>query len=226
MRVPSIRHFREAVDAIPDPVASIMVKTMYLTASRVSEVTTKTAPWDLQHKKTRPYGQFMSCGVEKWRWREGGREKTEDVLVITGAVARRRAEKNPKEGEDNIVYKAIALPTHPYYEPWTIDLMRYVVKHHKKLSFDLTRQRVWQLVKENLSTLDPTIHTNNLRQYRLAHLRKYGFSPYDFLLYRGWTARTGFTRFGLPPEKRVHLRTAWQEYFPKLLKPLSDFLYS
>lgn len=225
MRVPSIRNFREAVDAIPDPVASIMVKTIYLTAARVSEVTTKTAPWDLLHRKTKPYGQFMSYRMETWKWKEGDQEETEEVFLITEAVAKRRAKKNSKE-EDNLIYKTIALPTHRFYEPWTKDLEKYFNKNNRRLSFDLTRQRVWQLVKENLSILDPAIQTQSLRQYRISHLQEYGFSLNDLILYSGWNYRRSFKMLGIPKEKLIYLHTAWQEYFPKLLKPIRDLLYS
>jgi hypothetical protein len=166
----------------------------------------------------------LTYEVENWKGKDTtGQEKVEKVLVITSAVAKRKAKKKPKQGEDNNVYKAIALPTAYEYEPWTLDLLKYMQRNKNRLCFDLTTQRINQLIKEYLHDLDPEITSKSMRHYRITHLRKYQFSPYDTILYTGWTFRTGFGMIGMPTGNLdTYLHSAWTEYFPKLMQPLRE----
>ena len=93
---PTFRKFREAVAHIPSPRNQCLVKAMYLTAARVSEIVTKTSPWDLMHNQTKPYGTYL-----KWGFHDFEQEK---VLLVTLAVAKRtQKKKTPTKGKANLV---------------------------------------------------------------------------------------------------------------------------
>jgi hypothetical protein len=51
-------------------------------------------------------------------------------------------------------------------------------------------------------------------------------TPFDIILYSGWNFRSGFGSAAIPKGNvNTYLQMAWQEYFPKLLKPIGE-LYS
>ena len=41
----------------------ILIKMAYLTAARVSEITTRVTPWQEQHNRTQPYGLWMKTNL-------------------------------------------------------------------------------------------------------------------------------------------------------------------
>lgn len=125
-----------------------------------------------------------------------------------------------------ITFKSIALPCSPRYEPWTIDLLKYI-KANGRLSFDLTRQRVWQIYRSYLSTFLKTkgVHNikNPLRHFRISHLiEHYAFDPFDVTIYSGWTFGTTFAAMGVQasPQLSAYAHLQWKKYFPKLLREL------
>jgi hypothetical protein len=96
----------------------------------------------------------------------------------------------------------------------------------RKLSFDITGARLWQIVRENLGDLDPQIHPHSLRHYRLNHLvYEYGIDAYVELPFiTGWTFGNVFgqgSRSSSAQMLDIYLHEAWKKYFPKLLKPMS-----
>ncbi len=127
--------------------------------------------------------------------------------------------------------KTVALPTSAAYEPWTLDLIRWMHKTKKpRLNFSITRKQFWNILREHLSGIMPkkgnSTPKNILRHFRLSHLTEYyQFEPFDLTLYSGWTARTVFGQIGIPAsgniDSYIHLR--WQSYFGKLLVPLKRF---
>lgn len=128
-----------------------------------------------------------------------------------------------------ITLKVIALPTSLHYEPWTTDIIRYMMKNKGELSFPITRARLWQILRKNLSNILPRkdVHNvkNPLRHFRISHLIEYyNMEPYELTTYAGWTAKTTFTQMGIVASGNLdhyaHLR--WRSYFPKLLKPLDS----
>ena len=130
-----------------------------------------------------------------------------------------------------ITLKVIALPTSKQYEPWTSDIIKYMLKNKGKLSFPITRQRLWQLMRKNISGILPRkdIHNvrNPLRHFRISHLIEYyNMEPFELTTYAGWTAKTTFNRMGMMASSNLdhyaHLR--WRNYFPKLLKPLATIV--
>ncbi|MCJ7631381.1 hypothetical protein MUP77_03110, partial [Candidatus Bathyarchaeota archaeon] len=141
------------------------------------------------------------------------------------AVAKKKVKKRkPKEGEDTHTYKSVGLPVNVHYEPWTNDLLKHLSKYGK-LSIDLTRQGVRNIVSESLMPLGNGLNTRALRHFRITHLRKYGFMPFDYILFTGWSFRFGFGQLGMPVGNlEDYLHMAWQEYFPKLLVPLDEVL--
>ena len=127
-----------------------------------------------------------------------------------------------KELRNAITWKYIALPVSPIYESWTIPLLKWI-RNHGSLVFNLTRQRIAEIVKNSLKNLDPQVTTHSLRHWRLTHLvEHYDFDSWDLSIYAGWTFRTGLSRLGMPTgQTDTYLHLSWKRYFPKLLKPLS-----
>ncbi|MCJ7631359.1 hypothetical protein MUP77_03000, partial [Candidatus Bathyarchaeota archaeon] len=98
MNVPSISDFRECVDAIPSEKAKYIIKLVYLTGSRPSELVTKTCPSDLssvvkkpygRYKEgdlvshTKPYGQYMKIEMQNFKYKSPtGEPKVEKALVL------------------------------------------------------------------------------------------------------------------------------------------------
>lgn len=59
-------------------------------------------------------------------------------------------------------------------------LLKYIKNHQAKLNFDITRQRAFQIVRENLGDYFHTIHPHRLRHFRFTHLVSYyHFDPFD-----------------------------------------------
>jgi len=123
-----------------------------------------------------------------------------------------------------LTFKLIALPCSPKYEPWTIDLLKYISKHGT-ISFDLTRQRVWQIYRQHLAPFLPPKSKkslrNPLRHWRISHLLEYyNFDPVEVTIYSGWTFKTTFGMMGVPasPNIDIYAHLQWKKYFPKLLR--------
>jgi len=151
--------------------------------------------------------------IDKWR---SGQIKVDPLLtkVLLGKIK----------------LKIVALPISIKYEPWTLDLLKWISKNKGKLHFDLTRVRLWQILRENISGILPKKDKRNmrnpLRHFRISHLIEYyGFDPYDLTSYVGWTVRSTFGQLGISASPNIdayaHLR--WRMYFPKLLKPINSF---
>jgi len=213
MITPDFRRLREYIDSIPSKRDSVLIKLLYLTAGRVSEVTTKVTPYDLKYNLSKPYGRHLDYSIGDY-----GNEK---VLLLKMAVAKRRI----KRRNNQPYYKIIALPTHPRYEPWTLDLIKWL-RDNRRLSFDLTRNRVYTIVRKWLSPLDPKVRTHSLRHWRITHLvTEYDFTPYEITAYAGWTFKTGFSQMGMNSGTLdAYLHLIWKQYFPKLLKPIQEML--
>lgn len=150
------------------------------------------------------------------RWHNGEVEINPFLIkVLLGRVARRM----------------VALPASNIYEPWVMDLLRWIRKKKKaQFSFDLTRRRFLQVVRENLGDILPKVNKRNpkniLRHYRLSHLCEYyGFNAMEITNYVGWSIASTSRQMGIPASPNVdhYIHFRWQEYFPKLLKPLANF---
>lgn len=231
IEVPQLTTFREVVDKIPSRRDEILIKALYLCAARVSEMIGHVTPYDLKHKKSQAYGKHLTWKLvnfipETLGTPQGGRDLLkqgfEKVLLLKMPIAKRKRKSRKKEPslEDLLVFKQIGLPCNPKFEPWTIDLLKHISKH-KQLTFPLTRQWAWQLVKENLQQLDPKIHTHSLRHYRITHLIDYyGFDPYEVTIYAGWTIKTTAGQMGISAGAPIDIYThlTWRRYFPKLLR--------
>ena len=207
--------FRQHVDELPCNSDAVLLKTLYLTASRVYEVVTKRMPNEAVKGLT-SYGERMDWSLVDYV----GDGVPEKVLLLRIAVAKRKT-----KGKDDQVYKMIALPCSPKYEPWTVDLLKHI-QERGRLAFDLTTRRVGQIVKRTFRDLDTMIHTHSLRHFRITHLvNAYGFEPYDLTAIAGWTYRTGLGHMGLGSGKLdAYLHLAWKHYFPKLLKPMHNLM--
>ena len=212
VEVIDFRRFREVVNHVSSMRDRNLIKLLYLTAARPSEVCTRTTPSELRNRATKPYGISMNWQLDKFK-------KEKDVLLIIVALAKRR-QSLPSN-------KIIALPIHPDFEPWTLDLLKRIGRN-KKLEFDLTRVTVNKIVRENLSPLlDQEIRAKDLRQIRLVHLAKlYDFNHFDLEAVSGINVKKNLLGVENADEKRIEtlLQSAWRRYFPKLLKPINDLL--
>ena len=237
--VPEIRKFREEVDGICDFRDRILIEVLYLLAARVSEVSSKTCPSLLKLNFTKPYGALMTWDIKEYN--EG--KVKEKALLVTSAVAKRtkrsevwnQAVKDLSEktlepelkkkawmafGQEKATFKVIALPVKPEFEPWTLDLLKWL-KHHGTLSFPLTQSRILQIVKQDLHRLDPHITAHKLRHYRITHLiSEYGFTPYQVVTYAGWSFRSANQGmgFGGAGQFDIYVHLQWRDYFPRLLQ--------
>lgn len=128
-----------------------------------------------------------------------------------------------------IFLKIVALPISMSYEPWTYDILRHIQRNKGSLSFPMTRQRLWQVLRAKIPKLLPRkdVHNvkNPLRHFRISHLIEYyDFDPVELTTYAGWTVRSTFGQMGIAASPNIdhyaHLR--WRKYFPKLLKPIAD----
>lgn len=180
---------------------------LYLTAARVSDVITKTSPWEREHHQTRPFGTNLSFGTGRFT----GRKKF-DILLINVPLAKRRG--SPKREN----FRVVALPCKLDYEPWTLNLAKHI-RENGRLSFDLTRQRVAQIVKKELGTFGLTVSPDKLRTYRISHLvKEYGFDQIDLMAYLGIPMKPSRELANLDmPDTSLDL--SWKRYFQKLLKP-------
>jgi integrase len=203
------RNFREAVDHILSMRDRTLIKLLYLTAARPSEVCTKTTPSELRSRATKPYGISMNWQLDKFK-------KEKDVLLIKVALAQRR-QSLPS-------HKIIALPIHPDFEPWTLDLLKRIGRN-KKLEFDLTRVTVNKIVRERLSPLlGREIRAKDLREFRLEHLANlYDFDPYDLAAIAGLNLKKNLILIDKAAKKTETLtRLALDRYLPKLFRPLAE----
>jgi hypothetical protein len=201
------RDFREAVNHVISVRDRNLIKLLYLTASRPSEVCTRTTPSELRNRATKPYGCSMRYELAKY--------KNETVFLIVVALAKKRGSL-PSQ-------KVIALPYDARYEPWTSDLVNRM-RRNKKLEFDLTRVIVNKIVRERLTpSLGREIRAKDLRQLRLEHLANlYDFDPYDLAAIAGLNLRRNLILMDKPAKITEDLtRLAIDRYLPKLFKPLA-----
>ena len=231
--VPELPDFRAFVDRIPKKRDRLVIQALYLTAGRVSELCRRVCPSEFKYDGSKPYGIFSNWKI--------GEYMGEKVLLLRYAVAKRVKRDKRKallkffsefqagklnvklanELKNAIAWKYIALPCNPIYEAWTLDLLKYI-KEFGSLTFNIKRQAVWRIVKNNLRELDPKIHPHSLRHYRINHLIEYyGFDAWDLSAYAGWSLKTTLGKLGMPAgQLDIYSHLSWRRYFPKLLKPL------
>lgn len=205
MEVPSTIEIHSRIDDIPVLRDRNIIKTLYLLAARVSEITDRASG-----KNEKALGAFMNYEETPFTFNAFAIDKNiqkqikTDALVIKVRVAKRRKKT---------VYKLIALPLSETFEPWTKDL-KEIIEMTGSLQVPLTRQRVFQICKEHLH-----VNPHWLRHARLTHLAAhYGFNQIELVIYAGWTFGGAFGQTGSMLDTYLHLD--WRKYFPKLLKPL------
>jgi len=139
-------------------------------------------------------------------------------------VLKRKVRQRKRRKQEERVYKMIALPVNPKFEPWTLSLVRRI-KEAGTLAFDMTDGNALYIVKKWFSRSYPDMTTHHLRHFRITHLaQEYDFDAFDLTCISGWTFKTGLAAAGqgmASGQLDVYLHLAWKRYFPKLLKPLS-----
>jgi len=227
---PSLSEFREAVNTLTNVKEAAIIKLLYLGAFSCSEVITKITPWELEHQGLKPYGRAMDCRFTDYTI-NGKKEK---VFLIRSLVAKRF--KKPKnEGEKpKVVWKTVALPCSAKYEPWVLDLGKFILKQAEKhkgdpawkgshgLRLDMTRMTLQNIVKRNLKIFYPSIHPRSLRHFRTNHLiLNYHFNPYEVASYLGRSLKTSFAGTGIPTSMLdVYSHPSWQSYVNKMFTPI------
>jgi len=106
VKVPDMKRMREHIDHIRRRRDRVLIKTLYLTAARASELATRTNPSAIQAGKSKSYGRFLSWKIEDFRINQ---RKVEKALAITLAVAKRRL-RTKEQKEQGYIPKVIALP--------------------------------------------------------------------------------------------------------------------
>lgn len=220
--VPEFNRFRKVIDKIRNARDRNMFKLIYLTAARESEVCTKVTKGD----DTKAYGNFLSWQITKFK-------TPKDTFIIKVAILKRKT-KDPATPK----FRYVALPIHPSLEPWTGDLIKYMAKQRIEnnvplsLSINLTRARIYQLVRDTLYPkfgIKPNHEEhfcNILRHFRVTHLvSEYNFGILDLVAYCGWSVKTAAGNMGMPSgQSNLYLHLKWRAYYPKLLIPLSKLL--
>lgn len=225
--VPEFKEFRRRVDRISaeNQRDGTLIKTLYLLAARNSEVLTKCTPYDLNSGQTKPYGIYLEWKLTDYEPLLAKAETERflsKVLLLKVAIAKRSSK--------SLTHKFIALPVHPSFEPWTLDLLKHI-KKHGALNFPLTRHGVLYILKERLGKIFKRKTSqkrllNPLRHYRITHLRAiYAFDPYELITYAGWTFSAGYGKMGMSSgQLDTYLHPSWREYFPKLLRPINKLM--
>ncbi len=223
--VPNLKEFRHAVDTVNEGRDAAVIKMLYLSACRASEICTKTTPWEIAHNKSKPYGKYLSFSFADYEVAKGDVQK---ILLLKVAVAKRT--KKVKDGEDKqrLSFKIVGIPVHPTYEPWVLDLLKWVQNDPQhKLSFDITRMTVQNIVKKNLERFFPKIHAHSLRHFRITHLiNEYEFTPYQITAYTGWSLKSTFGAMGVQASSNldIYAHLQWRDYIQKLLRPIDTLI--
>ena len=191
MKIPELRLFRRVVEAIPCWRDRMRVKVLYLLAARASEVA-------FRDSDVPAYGSMMRHRVD---------EHMGEQILLTKLVTLK------KRGREGPVYRIVALPLNPRFEPWARELLD-IIEEHGSLEpiLNVTRQMLGVSVRRWLK-----VRPHYLRHARITHLVEYyGFSGVELTVYAGWSFKTSV---GVPMMDRyAHL--SWRTYLPKLLKPL------
>ena len=220
--VPEFIRFRKTIEKIRSPRDRNMFKLIYLCAARQNEVCNKVTRED----NTKPYGNFLTWEITKFK-------APKDTFVIKVAILKRKT-KDPSSPK----FRYVALPTDPLYEPWTVDLIKYMKQQAIEketsltLQVNLTRQRVYQIIRDRIYPkfgIKPNreLHfCNILRHYRLSHLvSEYNFGIMDLVAYAGWSVKAAAGRMGIAAgQSHLYLHLKWRKYYPKLLIPLEKLL--
>jgi len=144
------------------------------------------------------------------KWKKGELQLTREFIArITG----------------KIFFKTVALPLNPRYEPWSLEVLKYI-KRQGILRFDITDRQVRKIGAKYLKKMfGEKFRIHDLRHKRVTDLiQYYHFDPYEVATFTGWSIRTAFGGIGMSvsPMLDIYSHLAWHKYFPKLLIPLED----
>jgi len=126
-----------------------------------------------------------------------------------------------------IYFKTVAVPLNPRFEPWSLEILKYI-KRNGVLRFDISDRQVRKIGAKYLKKMfGEKFRIHDLRHKRVTDLISlYHFDPYEVATFTGWSMRTAFVGIGMniSPMLDVYSHLAWHKYFPKLLIPLEDLL--
>lgn len=213
IQIPSFRNFRKMVNALPVCKQTMAIKLCYLTAARRSKITTKCPQCEIKRGKGNAYGKYMDYKIETFR----KKDFTQKVLEIKIAIAKRSKKK--------LVFKRVGLPCHPAFEPWTLDLLKWItLKGIVRLEIAPNTLNNW--TKWALRRWIPDVTAHKLRHYRTNHLiTEYGFESFDLMPYLGWSAKTTMGTSGQASgQLDTYSHLSWRKYFLKLCVPITHLL--
>lgn len=143
--VPEVADFRESVDSLGKNRNSILIKTLYLTASRANEFNTNICPSDVGH--TRALGELVRWNILKKSYphiyykskeemeartskpRVGKQPKRDIIRILTLKIPVLKQGKNKKHPEIKYPqkFKTLGLPFLNEFEPWCVDIVRHLL---------------------------------------------------------------------------------------------------
>lgn len=120
MSLPTVREVRKRIDGINDVPTSMVLRTAFLYAGRISEVVGKVSPSDMTVARG-PRGTDASLDQIEGH----------DAVLFKVRTAKRKG-----------LERIIALPTE--CEPWALPLYNYFKDVKTEFVFPFTRQKVWK----------------------------------------------------------------------------------
>lgn len=126
-----------------------------------------------------------------------------------------------------IYEKTIPIPINPKYEPWSKDIIQYILRNGV-LRFDITDGMARSIARKYLKKLfGDWFRFHSLRHIRISHLiQYYNFDPYEISTFAGWSFRTAFAGMGIQasPMLDIYAHLSLNRIVAKLLVPLEDLL--
>lgn len=127
-----------------------------------------------------------------------------------------------------IYFKTIGLPLNPAYEPWSLEIIKYI-RRQGILRFDVSDRQVRKIGAKYLKKLfGERFRIHDLRHLRTTHLVSlYQFDPYEVASFTGWSIRTAFGGIGIgvSPMMDIYTHLAWQRYIKKMFVPIHELYH-
>lgn len=198
-----VPELRRRIDLVDEPLQRYCLIYLYLTASRANEAASVQQPSDKNTVAIGPRKKDITFDTYEGR----------ELFRISIGTLKRRGRPA----------RIVALPLGGV-EPWADYLARQFQKLDNEDSLvpysrtwlnEVLRRWGFNLKSEKASMKNP------LRHIRINHLLSfYGLSPVQVTVYAGWEMGSAIRGFGGSGTAAAYIAQNWQDYFPRLLKPL------